>query len=131
MNERKIDMKRIVMIIMAVALIALPTMAQQEEWQSTSSMKGSGSVYAPQVTGVGAVGVDNLASTTTTETYSPGRAGGPHKAKMEGDPFGTNQDAGHTEDESSPIGDGLLPLMVMAVAFCGVVYFRRRKALSR
>ncbi len=122
-------MKRIVMIIMAVALIALPTMAQQEEWQSTSSMKGSGSVYAPQVTGVGAVGVDNLASTTTTETYSPGRAGGPHKAKMgDFDPSPDNKE--EDQDQSFPIGDAVFPLMVMAFAFCGVVYFRRRKAVK-
>ena len=127
MNERKIDMKRIVMIIMAVALIALPTMAQQDQWQSTSAMKGSGSVYAPQVTGVGAVGVDNLAS-TTTEVYSPANASsGPHRAKM-GD-FDPSPEGGEGSDDS-PIGDGLLPLMVMAVAFCGVVYFRRRKAVK-
>ena len=36
------DMKaRIMMLIMAVALVALPTMAQ--DWQSTSAIQGSGS----------------------------------------------------------------------------------------
>ena len=127
MSENYMDMKRLMMILMAAALVALPTMAQQEEWQSTSAMKGSGSVYAPQVTGVGAVGVDNLATTTTTETYSPGNSGGPRKVKM-GD-FDSSTEGGEGDD-GSPIGDGLLPLMVMAVAFCGVVYFRRRKAVK-
>ena len=124
MNERKIDMKRIVMIIMAVALVALPTMAQQDQWQSTSAMKGSGSVYAPQVTGVGAAGVDNLAS-TTTETYSPANASsGPRKT------LGHGTDAG-SQSEEFPIGDAVLPLLFLSLAFCGVIYLRRRKALSR
>ena len=114
-------MKKLVMIIMAVALMALPAMAQ--DWQSTSTMQGTGSNYAPQVTAVGAAGVSELA--TTTESYSPGRSGGPHRV------IGNNPDAGHTEDESSPIGDAVLPLLFLSLAFCGVIYLRRRKALSR
>ena len=120
-------MKRIVMIIMAVALIALPTMAQ--DWQSTSSMQGTGSNYAPQVTAVGATGVLDMA--TTTESYTPAK--GPRRAKMDesGDAWGTNKDAGETGDNSSPIGDAVLPLMLMAMLFAGVVYTRRKKALKR
>ena len=128
MNERKIDMKaRIVMILMAVALIALPTMAQQQEWQSTSAMQTSGSTYSPQVNAIGAEGAYQMATTTTTNTYNPG---GPHRAKMgDDDPWGTNQDAGE-KDEGSPIGDAMLPLMLMAIAFCGVMFYRRKKALN-
>ena len=109
------------MIIMAVALIALPTMAQ--DWQSTSTMQGTGSNYAPQVTAVGAAGVSELA--TTTESYSPGRSGGPHRV------IGNNPDAGHTEDESSPIGDAVLPLMLLACAYMGSrVFLKRKRALK-
>ena len=110
------------MIIMAVALIALPTMAQ--DWQSTSTMQGTSSNYAPQVTAVGAAGVSELA--TTTESYSPGRSGGPHRV------IGNNPDAGHTEDESSPIGDAVLPLMLLACAYLGLrVFLKKKRALKR
>ncbi len=114
-------MKKLFMIIMAVALIALPTMAQQQEWKSTSSMQGTGSSYAPQVTSVGATTVSEMA--TTTETYSPAKApGGPRKLGTPGDT---------TPSTQSPIGDAVLPLLFLSLAFCGVIYLRRRKALSR
>lgn len=113
-------MKKIVMIIMAVALVALPAMAQQQEWQSTSAMQTSGSAYAPQVTAVGAAGVSGMA--TTTESYLPSQApSGPRRTT------GNNQNPGHTEDEGSPIGDALIPLSLMALAFGGFIAIRRRK----
>ena len=111
-------MKKFMMILMAVALLALPTMAQQQEWQSTSAMQTSGSNYTPQVNAIGAESVNPMATTTTTDTYSPA---GPRRVT------GNNQDPGHTEDESSPIGDAMLPLMPCALAFGGVVAFRRRR----
>ena len=120
---------RIVMIIMAAALIALPTMAQ--DWQSTSSMQTSGSAYTPQVTAVGATDVSSIA--TTTESYSPAKApGGPRRTSISND-----DDEGWTPrtdtegTDLSPIGDAVLPLLLCALAFCGVIYLRRRKALSR
>ena len=68
-GEYKNIMKRLVMIIMAVALVALPAMAQEQEWKSTSSMAGSGSNYSAQVTAVGATEV--LSEAKTTDSYSP------------------------------------------------------------
>jgi len=120
-------MKKFMMILMAVALIALPTMAQQQEWQSTSAMQTSGSNYTPQINAIGAEGAYQMATTTTTDTYSPGRA---HRAKKDGegssDPWGHNEDGGEGS-EDSPIGDAMLPLMLCALAFGGVVAFRRRR----
>lgn len=118
MIKMKKDMKaRMMMIIMAVALVALPTMAQQE-WQSTSAMQGSGSAYGAQVTAVGATEV--VSEATTTETYSPSN-NGPRRAKK----FDTGADS----DPSSefPIGDALMPLMLMALAFGGYIAIKRRK----
>ena len=116
-------MKKIIMIIMGVALIALPTMAQQQEWKSTSTMQGTGSSYAPQISVVGATTVGEMA--TTTESYSPAKApGGPRRDKE------NPGDIGY-KDEGSPIGDAVLPLLFLSLAFCGVIYLRRRKALSR
>ena len=112
---------------MAVALLALPTMAQQQEWKSTSTMQGTGSSYAPQINAVGATTVGEMA--TTTESYSPAKApGGPRRNNS--DDWGTNPHVGEG-DEGSPIGDAVLPLMLMAMLFAGVVYTRRKKALSR
>ena len=116
-------MKKLVMIIMAVALIALPTMAQQQEWKSTSTMQTSGSAYTPQVNAVGATAVGDMA--TTTESYSPAKVG-PRRSK---------DDPGEVEpfiDPGSPIGDAVLPLMLFAGAFlCMRVFLRRKRALSR
>ena len=113
-------MKKFMMILMAVALIALPTMAQQQEWQSTSAMQTSGSNYTPQINAIGAESVNPMATTTTTtDTYTPA---GPYRSKENpGEP-------GYTDDEGSPIGDAMLPLMLMAVAFGGAIAFRRKRA---
>ena len=122
-------MKRIVMIIMAVALIALPTMAQEDLWQSTSTMQGSGSAYSSQINAVGATGVSDMA--TTTESNSPSKApSGPRKSGSYGDLF----DLGGDTDPSNefPIGDAVLPMLLCAAVFCGVIALRRRReALKR
>ena len=111
---------RIVMIIMAVALIALPAMAQQQEWQSISVMQGSGSAYSSQVTAVGASEVSDMGATTTSTPNN-----GPRRAKKEdgeGD-FGHGQDAGY-KDSSSPIGDAW-PLALFAVLFAAYIAVRK------
>ena len=121
MNRAIVAKKKVMMIIMAAALIALPTMAQ--DWQSTSAMQGSGSTYSPQVTSVGATDANSFA-TTTTESYSPAKApSGPRKGFI--DP--SNPGPQSNED---PIGDAVLPMMLMALAFGGVMYFRRKRSAA-
>lgn len=107
-------MKKIIMIIMAVALYALPAMGQKNmDFRSTSIMQGSGKYVAP-VTAVGA--------TSAASTYSPAQApSGPRRGFI--DP----NNPGNQSNES-PIGDAVLPLALMALTFAGVVYFRKRKA---
>ena len=111
------NMKRIVMILMAVALIALPTMAQQDQWQSTSTMQGSGSAYSAQVTEVGATSANEMVTTTYSSAKAPS---GPRRV------IGTNSDGGEGSNDS-PIGDAVLPLMLMALAYAAVIAFRKRK----
>ena len=110
-------MKKIIMIIMAVALYALPAMGQKNmDFRSTSTMQGSGKYVAP-VTAVGA--------TSAASTYSPAQApSGPRKDII------TPGNPGNQSNES-PIGDAVLPLLFLSLAFCGVIYLRRKKALSR
>ena len=118
-------MKKIVMIIMAVALVALPTMAQ--DWQSTSSMTGSGSAYGAQVTAVGAVEVTDMA--TTTESYSPAKAPGVRKnPATPGSPSTPGQ--GEAENQF-PLGDAVWPLLLIAAMYCALRVYRRKKALNR
>ena len=114
------DMKKFMMIIMAAALVALPAMAQQfrtsdqpqTEFQSTSTMQTSGSVYASQP----ALNADGTA-------YNPGAAIVPEQ-----NPSGPRRVA--PKDGSGnefPIGDAVLPLTLMALAFAGLMYLRRRR----
>jgi len=110
------DMRKLVMIIMAVALIALPTMAQ--DWQSTSTMQGSGSAYSAQVTAVGAAGATEMA--TTTESYSP--ANGAHRARRS---FDDGAETGQSTE--FPMGDAVLPLMLLACAYLIIRAARRKE----
>ena len=104
-----------------VAAFVLPTMAQSaQEWQ-TSSLPGSGSNYAPQVTAVGS-SVAASEATTTTETYTPGAPGAIRRG------FDTGGESGRSDE--SPVGDAVLPLLLMAMVYsvwC-MVYKRKRRA---
>lgn len=107
---------RIMMLIMAVALVALPAIAQQE-WQSTSAMQGSGSAYGAQVTAVGAAGVTDMATTTTSTPNN-----GPRRAKKED--YGPGGQNGGYQDPGSPIGDAW-PLALFAVLFAAYIAVRK------
>ena len=122
------EMKKIITILVLGALTAclVPALAQtQPEWKSTSAMPTTGSTYAPQVTAVGAATVATTTATTTTESYSPAKVSGPRRGY--GDLFDYGADTGQSSE--SPIGDALLPLLLMAVAF-GIYSAARRKRLT-
>ena len=113
--------------VIGMLLMGMPVMAQQQEWKSTSTMPGVSSTFTPNVQEVGAMYVPSMA-TTTTDTYSPNDAtGGPRR-------LGNFDDVpeGGEQENSYPIGDAVLPMLMMAMLFAGVVYFRRkRSALNR
>ena len=112
-------MRKFMMIVVMVAALVLPTMAQQQEWQSTSTMQGTGSSLAPQVTAVGASSVGDMA--TTTSSYSPAKASsGPRRG------FDLGGDT--KPSEQSPIGDAVLPMLLCAAVFCGVIALRRKRS---
>ena len=72
----------------------------------------NGTVYEP---------FSNTLPSEQSEVGSSTHKTGPRKSKE--DPT----DPGITDDENSPIGDAILPLLMMAVAFAGWSYLRRRK----
>lgn len=117
--------------ILMVCLLPVVASAQQQEWRSTSAMQPSSSVYAPQVTAVGAVSATEMA--TTTENYSPsGRPGSIKRSAITTDDDDEGW-TGRTDTEGtdlSPIGDAVLPLTLMAMTFCGIIYLRRKEKQS-
>ena len=107
-------MKNIMMnIVVAGLLLAAPATAQ--DFNSTSTMQGSGSSYASQVSPVGATAPQQMST-----VGSPSQVSGRRNSD-----FGDNQDAGY-KDTNSPIGDAVLPLLLLTAAFGGGVYLRRR-----
>ena len=109
------------LLVMVVICVTMPLTAQNaQQWQSASSMQESGSRYSSKVTPVGATGVGAMSSTTSS--FAPAQApSGPRREKEKAG------EVGETGDLNSPIGDAVLPLMLMAFAFSGVVALRRRK----
>ena len=103
--------------IYIIALSFQPATIDNSAIQSQKIMQTgtnySGQVYEP---------FSNVAPSeynSSSETYSPAKApGGPRKGFDIG---------GDTPPGPSPIGDALLPLLLMAVAFAGWSYLRRRK----
>ena len=117
--------------LMACLIPAVCSAQTAQEWQSTSTIQGSGSTYAPQVTAVGATAAPQQA-TTTTGTYSPAKApSGPRRAEinLNNNDFLDGTDT--NQSDQSPLGDAVLPLMLMAMSFCGIIYLRRQKASRR
>ena len=81
-------------------------------------MQGSGSAYSSQVTAVGATSVNSMAGTAAS---APANAPSRPRRGFDHGPEGGDQ------SNEGPVGDAVLPLMLMALAFGGVVAFRRRK----
>ena len=118
--------KVILMMIMGVALMALPAKAQtfgaqkveqpNAVFHSTSTMMGSGSQYSANPT----LNADGTAAYEGA-TYSPAKApGGPRR--ITGNPE-------ETDDGNSPIGDALIPLTLFAGAYL-VLRAARKKVRS-
>jgi hypothetical protein len=116
--------KMMIMVLGALMVCLVPAAANgqpKEEWQSTSVLMPSGSNYSSQISEVGAAQVVSEAK-TTTEVYSPAQApSGPRRTLVNGPESGKGP---------SPVGDAVVPLLVMAMLFAGVVYTRRKKSIG-
>ena len=118
-------MKKIMMIVAMAAAFVLPTMAQNNQeqlnvqFQSTSTLQGSGSVLSSQPM----LNADGTAY-NPTEASTPTKAGKPGQPKTVGPTTPTI--------DPSPLGDAVLPLLLMAMAYAvysvARVYRRKRRA---
>ena len=120
----------IVMGLMSVLSISAQALAQQPEvyMQSTSGMVYSGS----QLPSAAAQGT--YVTGTTIGTYNPANVNGPHRAKKEDNPGGGFNPGGgepgpgdNTEPWEDPLGDVMLPLVLMALSYMAVCTARKRK----
>lgn len=91
------------------------------QMQSTSVMQGSGSAL-PQAA------VDGPYTTgATIGTYSPASGSGPNRAKRGADEGDTPPPDPHGPNED-PIGDAVLPLALLALAYMLARAFHRKRA---
>ena len=119
-------MKNRVIVMIMAAVFALPAMAgwikqeqqnateQQSAFQSTSAMQGSGSPY----------------TSTPAELNDEGKATYEEKSEPVIVVSGRRKVKPVTPDKDPmPVGDAVLPMMLMATAAAGAIALRRRKAL--
>ena len=125
--------KLVLLMILAAALMALPALAQNfgsqpadqpnASFQSTSTMTGSGSSYSANPT----LNSDGTAAYSNA-SYSSSQNSGPRRAKHSTDSPGEVDTT--VDKENSPLGDTLLPLLLMSLAFCGYLYLRRKRSAA-
>lgn len=121
-------MKALRYLLMVVAMISVMSVHAQglakmpeAQMRSTSTMVYSGSSL-PQAATTGAV-----LTGSKLGSYAPAyRPGSKPRRVIDGDDEGEKPGSWSNPYED-PIGDAAVPMMVMALAFCGVVYLRRKK----
>ena len=89
---------------------AMSTAMPSASFQSTSTMTTSGSTYASQPT----IGSDGVA--TMGETYTTSQAPSGPRRIVTPNASGTQQ----------PLGDALIPLLLMVMAYATAIFLRRR-----
>ena len=120
--------QKIMSVMVLVVAIVLPTKAQISgqmstpviAFRSTSMMAGSGSAYSssPMLTENGLA------------TYS-GAPSGPRRGGAGTPGAGTPTTPGAGEKENQfPLGDAVLPMMLMAILFAAFITLRRRKKVK-
>ena len=112
--------------VMVALLLSAPITAQEWQstsaFQSTSTMTGSGSSYSsnPSL---------NANGTASAPAY------GPRRAKMDDGPSITIDVppivvVDPEKDKITPVGDAVLPMLLFAAGFAGVIALRRKRAVK-
>lgn len=106
-----------VIVILSVTTLSAQNLSQYPtaQMQSTSCMAYSGSTL-PQ------------AAITGTHTTYDSPTGGPRRAKKDDDPFGgqTIEDVSGPQQPGTPIGDAVLPLMLLTIGYAFFIAWRRK-----
>ena len=107
-------------VLILVVAVVLPTKAQMPgqtsspviAFRSTSTMVGSGSAYSssPMLT-------TNGMATYSGESSSPQAPNGPRRIITPGN-----------NGQQQPLGDALLPMMLMAILFAAFITLRRKRS---
>ncbi len=116
-------------MILAAALMALPALAQSfganpseqpnASFQSTSTMTGSGSQYSANPT----LNSDGTAAYQNAAPSKVPAGSGPRKDPVIPQPYNPTD-----KIPEEPVGDAVVPLLLMSLAFCGYIYLRRKRS---
>lgn len=93
--------------------------APSATFQSTSTMSGSGSEYSsnPTLNADGTAAYLGEANSSSNTNHQPRRA-----KKDESNPV--------IDGGDNPIGDAVLPLLMMSLSFCGYLYLRHKRSAA-
>ena len=120
------DMKTRLFIVAVLSAMTMSVLAQT----FTPTRVGSGAIQSQQIMQTGAYNgtvyepFTNVAPSEYTSgngSYSPANA--PSRPRKDFDHGGETG-----QSEEFPIGDAMLPLLLMSVVFCGAIYLRRKRA---
>ena len=120
-------MRNILNIIIICSFVTMSAHADMRQGSSSfgqgdyNEMTSSGWTVSPRYSSPIYEPFSNAVPSEQTEMTSSGvHKAGPRKA------FDQPTDPGNQSNES-PIGDALFPLLVLALAFCGAIYLRRKR----
>ena len=131
-QDNKTSRRNRLLVLLMAAVFALPAIAgwntaginkdattTQQTFHSTSTMQGSGSSHSYMPASLNEEGRATYADPFDSPMHAPK---GPRRV------IEYNEEVGDDNDPGSPIGDAVLPLLLFAAAFGGVITFRRRRA---
>lgn len=122
--------QKIMSVIVLAVVVALPAKAQMfgqtaspiTAFRSTSTMVGSGSSYSSSP----------MLNEDGTASLNGGTSGSYRAKKNTPSSPGSPSTPGQGQQENQfPVGDAVLPLMLMAMLFTGTVYYRRKKTVVK
>ena len=112
----------IIAILSIVTIVAnaqtFQTAAVDNNTIQSHQIMQTGSNYNGQV-------YEPFSSVTPSEQSAVGASSSPAKVSGPRRAFDTGAESGRADEY--PIGDAVLPLLLMAMVFCGVIYLSRRK----
>ena len=116
------NMLTIFLCAIGISVYAVEYAPFASDWPPSAAMQSVNN------TGYMTVGSSYSSDVYAVGSYSPSSApaAGPRKAPPTITP-GTESDYDPANPQFSPIGDALLPLLIMALAFTGLTYLRKSK----